>query len=76
MQTASTKTTFQIAKFAKIDVPLEHQENGIVAVQLIEVTCNFFGKTIKEIMDTKILADGRQIVVDGNGYLKAGTEIQ
>jgi hypothetical protein len=36
---------------------------------------NFYGKLIEDFLDTKILKDGRQIVTNGNGYIKAGSEI-
>ena len=71
-----SNTNTQIKKLARINVPKEHQENGIVAFQLVEFACNFYGKIIKDTLDTKILNDGRQIVIDGNGYIKAGYEIK
>ena len=49
---------------------------GIVAFQLVNVEINFYGKIITDTLDTKIMKDGRQIVIDGNGYISAGTEIQ
>ena len=49
---------------------------GIVAFQLVNVEINFYGKIITDTLDTKIMKDGRQIVIDGNGYINAGTEIQ
>ena len=49
---------------------------GIVAFQLVNIEINFYGKIITDTLDTKIMKDGRQIVIDGNGYISAGTEIQ
>ena len=49
---------------------------GIVAFQLVNVEINFYGKLITDTLDTKIMKDGRQIVIDGNGFISAGTEIQ
>ena len=49
---------------------------GIIAFQLVNVEINFYGKIITDTLDTKIMKDGRQIVIDGNGYISAGTEIQ
>ena len=49
---------------------------GIVAFQLVNVEINFYGKIITDTLDTKIMKDGKQIVIDGNGYISAGTEIQ
>jgi hypothetical protein len=51
------------------------EESGIVAFQLVEFSYSFYGSTETDILDTKIMADGRQIVVDGNGFIDAGTEI-
>jgi hypothetical protein len=48
---------------------------GIVAVQLVKFEYSFYGAQMDEVLDTKIMADGRQIVIDGNGFVKAGTEI-
>jgi len=50
--------------------------DGIIAFQLVNVEINFYGKIITDTLDTKIMKDGRQIVIDGNGYISAGTEIQ
>ena len=49
---------------------------GIIGFQLVNVEINFYGKIITDTLDTKIMKDGRQIVIDGNGYISAGTEIQ
>lgn len=49
---------------------------GIIGFQLVNVEINFYGKIITDTLDTKIMKDGRQIVLDGNGYISAGTEIQ
>ena len=50
--------------------------DGIIAFQLVNIEINFYGKIITDTLDTKIMKDGRQIVIDGNGYISAGTEIQ
>jgi hypothetical protein len=66
----------EIIKMQKVEVPAEYQkEECCVAFQLIKVVINFYGKIIEDVLDTKILADGRQIVTNGNGYIKAGYEI-
>lgn len=67
----------EITKMQRVDVPAEYQkEEGCVAFQTIKVIINFYGKLIEDILDTKILEDGRQIVTNGNGYIKAGYEIE
>ena len=66
----------EITKMQKVEVPAEYQkEEGCIAFQLIKVVIDFYGKIIEDVLDTKILEDGRQIVINGNGYIKAGYEI-
>ena len=48
---------------------------GIVAFQLVEFSYSFYGNEQTDIIDTKIMADGRQIVINGNGFIKEGYEI-
>ena len=49
--------------------------DGIVAFQMVEFVADFFGKKIVSVLDTKILEDGRQLVIDGDGYFPAGYEV-
>ena len=66
----------EITKMQKVEVPAEYQkEEGCVAFQLIKVVIEFYGKLIEDVLDTKILEDGRQIVTNGNGFIKEGYEI-
>jgi hypothetical protein len=66
----------EITKLQKVEVPAEYQkEEGCIAFQLVKVVIDFYGKLIEDVLDTKILQDGRQIVITGNGYIKAGYEI-
>ena len=66
----------EITKMQKVEVPTEYQkEEGCVAFQLVKVVILFYGKMIEDVLDTKILQDGRQIITNGNGYIKAGYEI-
>ena len=66
----------EITKLQKVEVPAEYQkEEGCIAFQSVKVVINYYGKLIEDVLDTKILQDGRQIVTDGNGYIKAGYEI-
>ena len=48
---------------------------GVVAFQLVKFTYNFYGSESVSILDTKIMKDGKQIVIDGDGFTPAGTEI-
>ncbi len=53
----------------------EQKFDGIVAFQLVEFAIDFFGNKIVAVLDTKILEDGRQLVIDGNGFIPAGYEV-
>lgn len=58
------------------EVPAQHQqEEGCVAFQMVELTYSFYGKQIAERFDTKILKNGNQIVINGNGFIKDGFKI-
>ena len=66
----------EITKMQRVEVPTEYQkEEGCIAFQTIKVVINFYGKLIEDVLDTKIMIDGRQLVTNGNGYIKAGYEI-
>lgn len=66
----------EITKMQRVEVPAEYQkEEGCVAFQLVKVVINFYGNLIEDVLDTKILKDGRQIIKSGNGFIKAGYEI-
>lgn len=58
-----------IVKHATVIAPNdEHHNNiGIVAFQLIDVSFNFFGTNQCSRYDTKIMKDGRQLIIDGDG---------
>ena len=67
----------EIKKFAKVEtLDTRDLKDGIKAFQLIEYTLNFYGNEITNTLDTKIMEDGRQIIIDGDGFLKAGEEIK
>jgi hypothetical protein len=66
----------KITKLQRVDIPVEHQkEEGCIAYQNIKVVINFYGNLTEDILDTKILEDGRQVVIGGNGYIEDGYEI-
>jgi len=68
--------TITTIKLNKVAVPVQHQkEEGCVAFQLVKFTINFFDKVIEFTEDTKILGNGKQIVINGNGYIKQGFEL-
>ena len=43
---------------------------------MVTITVNYFGKRVEDDFDTKIMADGSQFVIDGNGFIKDGFQIQ
>ena len=71
MKTITTK------KFNRVEnTDKEMLNNGIVAFQMVEFIITYFGKEIETTHDTKIMEDGRQIVIGGCGYIKEGYEIE
>lgn len=50
-------------------------KKGIVAFQLVDFEINYFGTIIETTHDTKIMADGRQVVIGGCGFIKEGYEL-
>jgi hypothetical protein len=59
----------QIKKLEKVKAP-KGDEN--LFYQLVEFTINFYGQTLTSILDTKITKEGKQIVIDGDGFIEAG----
>lgn len=53
----------------------ETLDKGIVAFQLVKFVINFYGNNIENIHNTKIMKDGRQIVIGGCGFIKEGYEL-
>ena len=53
----------------------EMAAKGIVAFQMVEFVIDFFGSEIICNHDTKIMQDGRQLVIDGCGYIPEGYEV-
>jgi len=52
-----------------------YKKAGIVAFQLVEITFHGLEKPSKQIHDTKILKDGRQIIINGDGFVREGLDI-
>jgi hypothetical protein len=70
------KAQIEIKKLNLVQVPVEFQkEEGCVAFQLVELTYSFYGSVMTEIFDTKILSNGKQLVISGNGFIKDNFEI-
>ena len=66
---------FEIQKLKRVEAYEQFKTEGIVAFQLVNITVDFFGRKMTNRYDTKIMADGRQIVIDGDGWIKDGTLI-
>ena len=66
----------QIKKLQRVDVPTEYQkEEGCIAFQKVEITFGFYSAKRTQIYDTKILANGKQVVISGDGFIKDGFSI-
>ena len=66
----------KIEKLQKVEVPVQYQKaEGCAAFQMVKLTYVFYGKQMTECFDTKILMNGKQIVINGNGFIKDGFEI-
>lgn len=53
----------------------DFQRKGIVGFQMVTITFEVFGRQMEGRYNTKILKDGRQFVIDGDGFIKGGFEI-
>ena len=65
----------EITNKGAVVYPPKSEYKDIEAFQMVEITISFFGKTLKSWHDTKILNDGRQIVINGDGFIPSGYEI-
>lgn len=63
-----------INRLEKVEAPLGEYEN-ISHFQMVEFKINFFGQEDIFVLDTKIDKEGRQFVIDGNGWISDGFEI-
>ena len=48
---------------------------GIVAFQTVEFVIDYFGTEVVTTHDTKIMSDGRQLVIGGCGYISEGYQV-
>jgi hypothetical protein len=68
--------TLEIVKLQRVENPdAELLSLGIVAFQLVKISYSFYGKLLTNAFDTKIMSDGSQIVIDGDGFLKSGYQL-
>lgn len=54
------------------DLPAEFTAEGIVAFEMVKFEINYFGNVIETTHDTKVMKDGRQIVIGGCGFIPEG----
>lgn len=67
----------KIKKYKRVEcINKESIAEGIVAFQIVRFIISFYGSEIESLHDTKIMADGRQIVVSGCGFIPTGYELQ
>lgn len=64
---------FKIGQVVKC--PEEHSVTGEIAYQYINYKISFFGTEVNGEFDTKIYADGRQLVHGGDGFFANGIDI-
>lgn len=68
--------TITANKFNRVEnTDAELLNKGIVAFQLVSFEIDFYGNKIETTHDTKIMKDGKQIVIGGCGYIKEGYEL-
>ena len=58
----------------RVEAPFGEYED-IVAFQMCEFVINFFGNIQRQMLDTKIMKDGSQVVIDGNGFIPSGYKL-
>ena len=67
----------KITKYGRVEnTDKEMIDKGIVAFQLVKFEIIFYGNVIESVQDTKIMADGRQLVIDGDGFIERGFAVQ
>ena len=63
-------------KFNRVEnTDKEFLAKGIVAFQVLEFNIEYFGRKMEITHDTKIMQDGRQLVIGGCGFIKEGFEV-
>jgi hypothetical protein len=67
--------TITLNKLKRVDAHSDLKAEGIVALQVVEFTIDYFGNKVETAHDTKIMEDGRQIVIGGCGFIPDGFEV-
>ena len=56
-------------------VKADKNESGIIAFQMVAYSAVFYGSAVENTFDTKIMEDGSQIIIDGDGFFPSGLKI-
>lgn len=64
-----------LTKKTKVEAPQEFKKLGVVAFQLVDFVIDYFGNKIECSHDTKIMSDGRQLVIGGDGFIADGYDV-
>lgn len=64
----------EVKKLTKVNAPVG-ENGGVVAFQLVEFKINYYGQKMISIFDTKIMEDGSQYVIEGDGFIPSGFKV-
>ena len=67
--------TITANKTTKVEAPQEFKDIGVVAFQVVDFVIEYFGTKVECTHDTKIMEDGRQLVIGGDGFISEGFEV-
>jgi hypothetical protein len=56
-------------------VQADQNTDGVIAFQMVGYKITVYGSVVENTFDTKIMKDGRQIVVNGDGFFPSGYRI-
>ncbi len=70
-----TTKNITIIKQARVNVPAEEQVDGTIAFQLCVFQYSLWGREMSSTLDTRIMKDGRQFVIEGDGCIPTGFEL-
>ena len=67
--------TITLNKKTIVEATEEFKTDGVVAFQVVEFVINYFGNEVKTEHDTKIMNNGKQLVIGGCGFIPEGYEV-
>jgi hypothetical protein len=68
--------TVTATRTRRVEADAEFKAMGVVAFEVVKFVVNFYGNEIETEHDTKIMEDGRQIVIGGCGFIPEGYEVK